>query len=283
MKPHGNGGVIGGVIAAGETLVSSIIGRAKLMAALSQYEKEPSGFGKLARDMTEQEGFDALMHLVFKGEIQMDETLKTNAAGKLIEPKPERKLKILATMGGIAYKHASNPKKLHFNTRPALAVALYRVALKFSGGYFRMTEIVWGGIGHGRNANDCHERGSCVDIYGGTCRFGVFAVDRHWGKRPVFKADGSRPEAVAGDRWGNATTTHYRLRETDSGMAYYFFRELYSVFREEFSADVTDPAELKDAVPIRRGNNIFHPDHPDISLRRNHQEHFHFQIGPSFY
>ena len=268
----------------GQEILTAFINVVELRKVLAAFQNEPAGTAKPARDLTDQQSFDLLMHLVYQGEIMLDEKIRTDAGGRIVQPRPGQQLKVRTHMAGVEYKHASNPAITYFLPKPVLAIALYRLATRLSGGYYSAKQIVWGGIGHGHEgkALNCHEVGTCVDIYGASTRFGNFDVYKDWGTRPVFKADGTKVHGSHGDPWGNATNTYYRLRSSDDGLKYYFFQELYRAGREEFTAGPTDSLDLEEGKPVRQGANIFHPDYPALGLRRSHQEHMHFQIGPSY-
>ena len=270
----------------GQEVVTAFASVLELRKILAAYQNEPPGTSKPARDLTDQQAFDLLMHLVYQGEIILDENIRTDAAGKIVYPIPGKQMKIRARMSGVEYKHASNPKKIHdFTAKPALAIALYRMAQKLNGGYYGVTQIVWGGAigyGHEGKAANCHEIGTCIDIYGGSTRQGTFDVAKDWGLRPVFKPDGTKVQGSGGDPWGNATQTYYRLRSKEDGVKYYFFIELYRAGVEQFTIASSDSPDLEEGKPVKQGANVFHPDYPGVSLRESHQEHMHFQIGPSY-
>jgi hypothetical protein len=269
----------------GQEVITAFAGAIELRKVLAAFQNAPPGTSKPARDLTDQEAFDLLMHLVFRGEIMLDEKIRTDAAGKIVYPVPGKQMRVRARMSGIEYKHATNPTIRHFTAKPALAIALYRMAQKLNGGYYGVTEIVWGGaIGYGHEGKkaNCHEIGTCIDIYSASMRFGKFEVAKDWGLRPVFKSDGTRVQANDVDPWGDATKTFYRLREKDNGVKYFFFIELYRAGVEQFTIGPTDNLDLEEGKPVKEGANMFHPDYPGIDLRRSHQEHMHFQIGPSY-
>jgi len=269
----------------GQEIATAFAGVLDLRKVLAAYEHEPPGTNKPARDLTDQEAFDLLIHLVYRGELMLDEKIRTDAAGKIIYPTPGKQMRVRARMSGIEYTHATNPKIHHFTAKPALAIALYRMAQKLNGGYYGVTEIVWGGaIGYGHEGKraNCHEIGTCIDIYKASMRFGTFDVYKDWGLRPVHKPDGTVVQGDHGDPWADATKTYYRLREKEDGVKYYFFIELYRAGVEQFTIGPTDNLDLEEGKPVKEGANIFHPDYPAMGLRRSHQEHMHFQIGPSY-
>ena len=284
QAPGGVTGIVQNATAVGQAILTAALNRVQIMNLLAAYEQEPAGASTAARDLDDQAAFDLVMHLAFKGDILLNETITIGTDRKVVRPKPGQQLRVRTTIAGFDYKHASNPAIVQFLPKPSLVIALYRLAKSLSEGYYRATNLVWGGIGHGdpKKAANCHEVGTCVDVYSVLTRFGKMDVYKDWGIRPVYAPNGTRLTAVNGDPWGNATTTYYRLRSSDAGMPFYFFHELYKVAREQFSAGATDNLELREGQNIRPGANIFHPDYPGIALRRTHQEHIHFQIGPSF-
>jgi len=268
----------------GEVVLTAATNRLDLMKRLAAFQNEPPGTSKPARDLTDQEAFNLLMHLVYQGEIMLNEKIRTDGSGKILQPRPGQQLNVRSRMAGVEFRNADNAKLDYFLPKPSLAIALYRLATRLSGGYYSVKEIVWGGIGHGHEgkALNCHEVGTCVDIYGAVTRFGKFDVFKDWGIRPVFNAAGAKIAAAHGDPWGDATRTQYRLRSKEDGLKYYFFQELYRAGREQFTVGPTDSLDLEEGKPVRQGANIFYPDYPEPGLRRKHQEHVHFQIGPSY-
>jgi hypothetical protein len=269
---------------AGQEILTAFAGVIELRRVLAAFQNEPPGASKAARDLSDQESFALLMHLVYQGEITLLDKIRTDAAGRIVQPRPGQQLTIKARLGGVEFQNALNASLDYFLPKPVLAIALYRLATRLSGGYYAAKQIVWGGIGHGHEgkALNCHEVGTCVDIYGALTRFGKFDVYKDWGSRPVFKTDGKQVHAAHGDPWGDATSTYYRLRSSEDGLKYYFFQELYRAGREQFTVAPTDNLDLEEGKPVRQGANIFHPDYPALGLRRSHQEHVHFQIGPSY-
>jgi hypothetical protein len=271
-----------------KALVAATMSRMELMKTLAAFENEPAAAKKAVRDMSDQEAFDVMMHLVYKGEIILDEPIKTDVQGKVVQPRPGQQLKVRTRMAGVEYNRASNVgfvgnrPQATFTPKPAFALVLYRLAQRLGGGYYGATKIVWGGIGHGTDGKikNCHEIGTCVEFYGAYTRHGTFDVLNDWAKKPVFGSDGKQLKPADGDRWGNAHSTSYRLRFGDPGLAYFFFQEVYSFAVEQCTVGSSDVAELKEGQAIMAGN-IIHPDYPTF-LRRTHQEHMHFQLGNAF-
>jgi hypothetical protein len=268
----------------GQEILTAFVSVMELRKALAAFQNEPAGTSKPARDLSDEESFALLMHLVYQGEIMLDEKLRTDAAGRLVQPRPGQQLKIKARMAGVEFRNALNAELDYFLPKPVLAIALYRFATRLSGGYYSAKQIVWGGIGHGHEGKklNCHEVGTCVDIYGALTRFGKFDVYKDWGTRPVFTTDGKKVQGAHGDPWGDVTSTYFRLRSSEDGLKYYFFQEMYRAGRDQFTAAPTDNLDLEEGKPVRQGANFFHPDYPAMGLRRSHQEHMHFQIGPSY-
>lgn len=279
------------LIGVAKQVYAGFVKSVELMKLLSVYEKEPVWAAKPVRDLSEQQAFDLLMHLVYWGEVFVDEIFRADASGRLVHPKPGQQLKVGTRMAGVDFYRASNKgfpgnhSTPTFTPTPAFALVLYRLAKRLGGGYYGATRIVWGGIGHGGEGKlrNCHEIGTCVDFYGAYTRHGTFDVLADWGKKPIFKSDG-KPRAVPNwtdDKWGNASDTYYRLRASDPGLAYYFFADVYKFAFEQCTVGSTDVPELKEGQSVMAGT-IIHPDYARADLRRSHLEHMHFQLGQAF-
>lgn len=280
-------------ILAGEArqVYAGLVKSFELRAMLAPYAHEPAWSSKPARDLSEQEAFDLLMHLAYRGEIIIDEVFRTDKTGKLIYPKPGQQMKVHTNMAGVDYYQASsigfpgNYYKATFTPTPAFAIVLYRLAQRLGGGYYGATRIVWGGIGHGATGKrlNCHEIGTCVDFYGAYTRHGKFDVLADWARKPIFDKDGKKlkPPNWTTDKWGHANETYYRLRFSDDGLAYSFFAEVYDFVYEQCTVGSMDVAQLKEGQRVQPGN-IIHPDYPASSLRSTHQEHMHFQLGSAY-
>jgi hypothetical protein len=262
----------------------------ELQTMLADYAKEPIWANKAARDLSDKEAFDLVMHHVYHGRIVIDEVLRVNKAGKLIYPKPGQQIKVRCKMAGVEYYQASNTGfpgnhyKPYFTPTPAFAIVLYRLAQRLGDGYYGATRIVWGGIGAGAVGKrlNCHVVGTCVDFYGAYTRHGTFDVLVDWAKKPIFDKEGKKLPApkTTSDKWGNATDTYYRLRASDEGLAYQFFIDVYDFIYEQCSVGKLDVSQLAEGQRISAGN-IIHPDYPG-GLRATHQEHMHFQLGEAY-
>jgi hypothetical protein len=279
------------VIGVAKQIYSGLAKSAELMAMLRNYEKEPVWSKMPVRDLNEQQAFDLLLHLVYWGEILVDEIFRADASGRIVYPKPGQQVKVRTKMAGVEFYQASdvgfpgNHPSATFTPTPAFALVLYRLAQRLGGGYFGATRIVWGGIGHGGAGKvlNCHEIGTCVDFYGAYTRHGKFDVLPDWGKKPIFNAD-DKPRKVPNwtdDKWGNEAQTYYRLRSSDPGLAYWFFADVYKFAYEQCTVGSTDVPELKEGQRVLAGT-IIHPDYAGAKLRHSHLEHMHFQLGDAY-
>jgi hypothetical protein len=274
------------------TIVHNIKDRIHLMQLLSAYKDEPAAASKAVRDMTGQEAFDVMLHLVYMGELDLVEPIHTDQKGRITKPRPAQQLLVKTHIAGVDYYRASakgfvgNYKHPHFAPTPAFAVVLYRLAraMKTSWGASR---IVWGGIGAGHDgkSRNCHEVGTCVDFYGAITQRGTFDVLKDWGRKPIFKSDGT-PHAKSSDHddlWGNDVHTYYRLRLFADPWAYLFFASVYAFAHEQCTIGRADfaPSAFAAGGPIGSGT-IIHPDYPGSKLRKSHQEHVHFQLGNAY-
>ena len=274
------------------TVVHNIKDRLHLMQLLDAYKNAPAAATKAARDLTGQEAFDLMMHLVYNGEIELETPIHTDKSGRITSPRPAQQVMIKTHIAGVDYYRASskgfpgNYKHPHFAPTPAFAVVLYRLA-RMMKEKWGATRIVWGGIGAGHDgkSKNCHEVGTCVDFYGAITQKGTFDVLEDWGKKPIFNADGT-PHAKStdhDDRWGSDTKTHYRLRLFGDGWSYWFFASVYAFAHEQCSVFSNDhpPLQFLSGGALGSGT-IIHPDYSNPGLRKSHQEHMHFQLGHAY-
>jgi hypothetical protein len=271
---------------------------------LLNYAPVPTFASKPARDLTDQEAFDLLMHLVFHGRITLDQHVKVDDNGKIIDPKPGRQILVKTSIAGVDFLHASGAfsatngslhtvKDKRFAPTPTFAIVLHRLA-EFLAKEWGATAIVWGGVGKGADnkSKNCHEVGTCMDFYGATTKQGAFDVTADWTRSPVYKADGTELKvtwnqnlwgvASFENRWGPATQTYYRLRSGLDTPAYDFFADVYGFVNEQCtSSGDSNPHAFSSNQPLSAGQTI-HPDYPNPTLRKNHRDHMHFQLGKAF-
>lgn len=271
---------------------------------LANYALVPPFASKAARDLSAQEAFDLLMHLVFHGRVVLDEHVKVDNSGKIVYPKPGQQILVKTSMAGVDFLHASGAfnakngshgarKDKRFAPTPAFAIVLFRLA-EFLAKDWGATQIVWGGVGKGADnkSKNCHDVGTCMDFYGATTKKGKFDVTEDWTRKPVFQKDGKELPvkwsqeiwgvALFENRWGPATQTYYRLRPTDDSPAYDFFLDVYTFVNEQCtSSGDTSPHAFGTNHPLSAGQTI-HPDYPGPKLRKDHRDHMHFQLGAAF-
>lgn len=225
------------------------------------------------------------MHLVFHGELFLVDPLKTDASGQLISPLPGQQRKVQTNIAGVHYAHSSDPKRAFLLPNPKLAVAPHRLAKTqlVELEYFRVSKIVWGGIGHWGDgkAPKCHEIGTCVDIYGAQTCFGYFDVYNGWGRKPVFDANGKKLAAVGGDYWATPPAPITAFAIPIPGCLL-LPRGLLPRLRGPIHRRRQRFTRPERKVALKQGANVFHPDYPGTYLRPKHVPHDHFQIGPSF-
>lgn len=253
---------------------------------------------KPARDLTTQEAFNLMMYLVVKGDLQLVDPIKTGQNGDLISPKPGQQVRIGTQMAGVQFLQALGMNRgplgsvgAHdsgfFQPTPQFAIVLYRLALWLQD-QWGATEIVWGGIGAGRRALDCHLNGNCVDFYGARTQQGFFDVRRDWFLRPVIQNDGKHLKGDW-DRWGDVSKTFYRLSVNDDttsvhdAQARVFFSDVWEFVYAQCHVGPNDiaPGPFFDGGLLKPGYTI-HPDYPLPTKRRDHNDHMHFQLGEAF-
>jgi lipoprotein signal peptidase len=254
-----------------------------------------------ARDLSNDDAFELMMYLVGTGDITLFDKLVKDKSGNITSHKPGVQTRIVPVIAGIPFLKArgSNPgpngslgatQQQYFAPTPAFAIVLYKLA-KLLANDWGATQIVYGGIGAGGNANvtDCHSTGHCVDFYGANTKRGNFDVRQDWWMRPVYDSAGnlhaSEGNGWAMDRWKNETKTYYRLAmspEPQDAVACDFFAAVYEFAYEETRAEAFDasPHSFAFGLPLSKGW-IMHPDYPEMATpgRRSHNDHIHFQLG----
>ena len=165
-----------------------------------------------ARDLSDDDAFELMMYLVGTGDITLFDKLVKDKSGNITSHKPGVQTRIVPVIAGIPFLKArgSNPgpngslgatQQQYFAPTPAFAIVLYKLA-KMLANDWGATQIVYGGIGAGGNANvtDCHSTGHCVDFYGANTKKGNFDVRQDWWMRPVYDSAGNL-HASEGNGW----------------------------------------------------------------------------------
>ncbi|MFH0730636.1 MAG: hypothetical protein V2B19_30360 [Pseudomonadota bacterium] len=241
---------------------------------IAPYKQAPAGSAKPARSLSSSEARDVLVHLVVTGQLKLENPLSFDSVGHLKYPKAGERVRVKpAIIAGVDYVHADAGKVSRLGMLdPAFIVLLFRfaVALKKE---WTATEIYYGGLGVGREANpdDAHNSGRAMDFWGASTGRGTFMVQRDWGSKRVPIANGKTVQ-----HWpSNSTKTSLRLDENDpkNKLSRDFFSFCYKFLTKEARDSSKGPSKIGEK------SFIVHPDHPDAGLRPAHQNHIHFQIG----
>lgn len=247
---------------------------------LDPYLAPPAGDSVPARDLTQAQARDLVIHYFHNHHLQLEKWPEFRGPLDPSYPKVGEKVRLCYKIGGIDWV-ANNPAARNWEfTKPMdqrLAVLLVRIGLWLKREW-NASSILWGGIGVGRDPNDRHGKGFALDIHGVSTSRGEFNVYRDWGTRPV-------PRNIGGDRRGRwpagATRTSYRLEldPWDHGPLFnsvatsQFFQQFYNFLTTEAKHGSTE------ATPrIGQNSRVLHPDHPSGSLRPGHQNHYHVEI-----
>ena len=74
--PVGIAGLVKNAKQLGQEILTATISAIQLREVLAAYQNEPPGTTRPARDLTDQQAFDLLMHLVYRGELVLDEKIR---------------------------------------------------------------------------------------------------------------------------------------------------------------------------------------------------------------
>ena len=246
----------------------------------------PAALTTPVRDLTRVQARDIVIWLHKEGKIRLQQAPRFDASCRVTSPTPSGRVKLDITVDGVRYLYLSGrrtvaqPRIDNLDVRGAVLVARLAAQLKQD---FGATEIHHMGIGHGNAAHplDCHNTGRAMD-FGGAAgeKDGVpwrAHVVTDWSAKPVDAAlRGTRANLY---RAGAHPT--YRLRSA-GGVVPAVFESVYR-FATQNAQDTTD-RRGRNGTPTTIGASskfIIHPDHPDTRLRSQHQDHIHFNIGPT--
>lgn len=243
------------------------------VAAL-QLEPVPSAMLTAARDLTLVEANTVMGYLIQGGKVAL-KTSSTPYSGDwrigINSPQPATRVVVEpTTMGGIAYKHDSVPQTIIDNLDQRMLVALYRLSRWLNSSTADVTAILHKGIGHGSGPpNDCHNQGRALDFSGVQGSIDGNAFDKR----------------VLPD-WGNlrpAAGAVCRLDPAVDGLSDLLFRTAFSFGTFECECNGIGSANRWPAKVFGDvGGFVIHPDYldsPGDSLRAQHQDHIHMQVG----
>jgi len=225
---------------------------------------EPVCSHKSARDLTQAEARDMVAHFIATDQLKLDRQLAFNESGQLTYPKAGEKVYLQPpVIAGVPFVIVNPNTGLPSAMLPRVGglnlifvVLLQRLAAMLKRDW-RATQIYYGGFGAG--GGQCHRDGRAIDFYGAlTGSHGQFMVKRDWGDAPIRLPDGSEVFT-----WPAGVPVKYRLDTGSNPAGRAFFKDVWDLATEE----------------ARPGGYICHPDHPNPGLRKDHQNHMHFQIG----
>ena len=244
-----------------------------LFNAMKLATAPPAALGKPARDLTQQEARDVVVYYALNGLLHFDKAVTLDKDGKVTHPKVGDKLKLGFDIGGIQWvlNRDSNAHGLT-STGPMdlrMAALAVRFAQFLKAGRWGVTQIFWGGMGYGRDANDRHGQGLAMDFHGALTRFGEIDVQRDWGSQPI-----TLPSGKVVHVWPASQQPYFRLDiDTNAGGFFYdVYHWLTGEARDGFGAKQTS---------IGDHSAIYCPDQGDVRLRDQHQNHIHCEIAPA--
>ena len=170
-------------------------------------------------------------------------------------PAFDSKIALEPTIAGVLWELHSG-ENWHYksplsNIDPRTAVALYKLSNELATN-LNITSIIHNGIGQGRGAsNDCHNTGRAIDIEGvmyktGEDAYEMITVTNDWTLKKSFVGE-----------------DQYRLSQTDDSPVYEIFKSIIDFGNRETTY-------------------VISPDNGNEAERRQHQDHIHMQIGPTF-
>jgi hypothetical protein len=226
---------------------------------------------KAARDLTKEQARDIVVSYALTGLIELEKPVTLGKDGRPTWPKVGDKSKLkLDNIGGVRWVPDNQAASGWTHTgRMDLrtAVLAVRLAQYLNSSRWGVTEIYWGGMGVGRDENDRHGQGLAIDIHGVWARSGWIDVWFDWGKQPITLPSGKTVTA-----WPATQAPSYRLDTSTTAGGFFF--DLYQYLTGE-------AVDRGGSAPSSIGQRSFilHPDHPDNTLRPNHQDHVHCEIG----
>ena len=254
-------------------------------ACLTNFAR-PATFETPVRDLTRAQARDNVVWLHKEGKLHLQQAPTFDASCHVVSPAPSSRVKLDITVDGVRYLYLSGrrtiaqPRIDNLDVRGALLVARLAARLKSD---FGATEIHHMGIGHGNAAHpkDCHNTGRAIDFGGAAGTKDGAAWRAHvvtdWSSKPVDAA----LKGTRANLYKPRAHTTYRLASTD-GVVKDVFASVYR-FAADNANDTSDHrAQPGSPTTIGAGSKfIIHPDHPDAGLRGQHQDHIHFNIGPT--
>jgi hypothetical protein len=239
---------------------------------------EPVCSFKAARDLTPAEARDMVVYFVATGQLTLDRQLAFNESGQLTYPAAGQKVYLQPPMvAGVPFVIV-NPNTGLPSSMVARAgaldlmfvVLLQRLAVMLKRDW-HAAQIYYGGFGAG--GGQCHKDGRAIDFYGAqTQNHGQFLVEREWWLTPILLPNGQEVSGNSsrmghfgkrGTEWPTGVAVKYRLETGPNQVARAFFKDVWDFASEQ----------------ARPGGFICHPDHSSPSLRADHWNHMHFQIG----
>ena len=235
------------------------------------------------------EALELVVYLVSQSELQLKSwtPMRFGSGCQLLSPTRATRLALQpAVIGGVRFVNRLIRRADYlFNLDVRLVVGLHRLATMLRSTW-GVAEIHHLGIGQGRGkSNDCHNTGRAMDLAGASGVYGgsPYSVDvlADWGRQPVTMPDGLECLSLAGGLPGHhlpagRVNQHHRPRAVPGRVRV----RGPGVRRHQ-------PTAVRQRVPD--GDRLVQPVHHPPRLpergatwaRPAHQNHMHFQIGPT--
>lgn len=224
-----------------------------------------------AYKLSQEEARDITVSYVLNNHLTLEKPVTFGTDGRPTYPKVGDKPKLrLDKIGGVQFVPNNKAAAGWTMTGPmdlrtaVLAVRLGIYLTQYS--KWGVSQIYWGGMGVGRDADDRHGKGYAIDIHGALTRFGKFDVATDWGKHAITLPDGKTAK-----EWPLNVRPYFRLDvDTPAGG---FFYAVYHFLAGEASDNGTNRESS-----IGDRSQILCPDTPSHVLRMHHQDHIHCEV-----
>lgn len=236
----------------------------------------PSGMLAAARDLTLDQAREVMGYLIDHGKLALSPAQTPYKGPWTAVTSPASTTHVVIqppSLGGVTYENVAGAATLIDNVDQRMVVALYRLGQWLNASEPTVEKILHLGIGHGNGPpNDCHNQGRALDFAG-----------------VVGTSQGTPFKKLILDDWGNRppSATPLRLDPVADPLAY---QQFLTAFRfGTFECECNGIGAGNKWPPKNVGDPggfVIYPDYVDVpgsgqTLRPDHQNHIHMQIGPT--